>query len=239
MHQNPDVAESLLKRIMQSARERKDMAGIKKLANQRAKKANLHNKKLRDCKVHLNDDKADEEKRLNSTIFITEGDSASGSISESDVLLASASKAIIVGFSTTAQLGVDRVADREGVEIRHYRIIYHLVEDIEKALEGILEATYREITQGHLEIRAVFSSGRKSKIAGCRVLDGRINRNSLARVVRDNQVLYDGPIASLRHFKEEVSEMTAGYECGVSIANFMDFEEGDTLEIYRREKGRA
>ena len=82
LHQNPDIAESLLKRIMQSERERKDMAGIKKLANQRAKKANLHNKKLRDCKVHLNDEKADEEKRLNSTIFITEGDSASGSITK-------------------------------------------------------------------------------------------------------------------------------------------------------------
>ena len=161
------------------------------------------------------------------------------SFNPSDDPLASASKAIIVGFSTTAQLGVDRVADREGVEIRHYRIIYHLVEDIEKALEGILEATYREVTQGHLEIRTVFTSGRKSRIAGCRVVDGRINRNALVRVVRDNQVLHEGQIASLRHFKEEVNEMTAGYECGVSIINFMDFEEGDTLEIYRREKGRA
>jgi translation initiation factor IF-2 len=163
----------------------------------------------------------------------------SGTITESDVLLAAASGAIVVGFNTTIQPGVDRLADREGVEIRHYRIIYHLIEDIEKALQGLLDATFHEVVQGHAEIRAIFSVGRRNKIAGCMVTDGRVARNSLVRVLRNGEVIHEGGVSSLRHFKDEVSDMAAGFECGVGLGGFTDFQEGDVLETYRREKGRA
>ena len=164
----------------------------------------------------------------------------SGSVTDSDILLAAASDAIVLGFSTTTQQGVDRLAEREGVEIRHYGIIYHLVEDIEKALQGILEATQREVVVGHAEVRAVFSIGRRGQnIAGCMVTDGRINRNAMVRVLRKGQKVFEGTVASLRHFKDEVNEMNAGFECGIGVASFTQFEEGDTIETYRMEKGRA
>ena len=164
----------------------------------------------------------------------------SGSVTDSDILLAAASDAIVIGFSTTTQQGVDRLAEREGVEIRYYDIIYHLVEDIEKALQGILEATQREVIVGHADVRAIFSIGRRSQnIAGCMVTDGRIARNAMVRVLRGGRNIFNGTVASLRHFKEEVNEMNTGFECGIGVASFYDFEEGDVLETYRMEKGRA
>ncbi len=164
---------------------------------------------------------------------------ASGTITESDILLASASKAIVIGFATTTQPGIDKMADREGVELRHYGIIYHLIEDIEKALAGMLDATYHEVVQGRAAIRAIFPMGRRLKIAGCMVTDGRITRGSLVRVTRDSQVVHEGTISSLRHFKEEVNEIANGYECGVGLGNYTEFQEGDVLESYRQEKGRG
>ncbi len=164
---------------------------------------------------------------------------ASGTITESDILLASASNAIVIGFSTTTQPGIERLAEREGVEVRHYGIIYHLIEDIEKALAGILDATFHEVVQGRAAIRAIFPMGRRGKIAGCMVTDGRITRGSMVRVTRDGQVVHEGTISSLRHFKEEVNEIANGYECGVGLANYTEFQEGDILESYRQEKGRG
>ena len=163
----------------------------------------------------------------------------SGTITESDVLLASASKAIIIGFATSTQPGVDRLAERQGVEIRHYDIIYRLVEDIEKALKGILATTYVEVAVGHAEVRAVFSLSRRSKIAGCMVTDGRISRSAMVRVLRNGAVIHDGSISSLRHFKEEVNEIATGFECGVGLGAYADFQEGDVLETYRRERASA
>ena len=164
----------------------------------------------------------------------------SGSVTDSDILLAAASDAIVIGFSTTTQQGVDRLAEREGVEIRYYDIIYHLVEDIEKALQGILEATQREVIVGHAEVRAIFSIGRRGQnIAGCMVTDGRINRNAMVRVLRRGESVFEATVSSLRHFKDEVNEMNAGFECGIGIASYNEFEEGDVLETYRMEKGRA
>ena len=162
----------------------------------------------------------------------------SGTITEGDVLLASASKAIVIGFGTSTQPGVDRMAEREGVEIRHYDIIYRLVEDVEKAVKGILEATFREVVFGHAEIRAIFIN-RRAKIAGCMVTDGRITRNAMTRVLRKGAVIHSGSISSLRHFKDEVNEMATGFECGVGLGSYTDFEEGDVLEIYRRERATA
>ena len=162
----------------------------------------------------------------------------SGTVTESDVLLASASKAIVIGFATSTQQGVDRLAEREGVEIRHYGVIYHMVEQIEQALQGILEATYTEAILGHAEVRVIFSVGRRgNKIAGCMVSDGRLSRGAMVRVLRGREVVHEGSISSLKHFKEEVTEMSAGFECGVGIGGYGDFQEGDVLEAYRREKG--
>ncbi len=163
----------------------------------------------------------------------------SGMITETDVLLASTSKAIIIGFSTSTQPNVERLAEREGVEIRHYDIIYRLVEDVEKALKGMLEAVYREVVQGRAEVRAIFSVGKRTKIAGCMVTDGSISRNVSVRVLRAGEVIHEGNISSIRHFKEEVTEIASGYECGLGISGFGDFVEGDLIEAYRRVKGSA
>ena len=164
---------------------------------------------------------------------------ASGAITESDILLASASKAIITGFNTTTQQGCERLADRAGVEIRHYAIIYRLVEDVENALKGILESTYRDVVQGHAEVRAIFSLSRRGKVAGCMVVDGRITKGSALRVIRNGEIIHEGSISGLRHFKEDVNEMAAGFECGVSLGSYNDFAEGDILETHRRERMRA
>ena len=160
----------------------------------------------------------------------------SGSITDSDVLLASASNAIVLGFNTSTEPRVERLAEREGVEIRHYAIIYRLLEDIDKALAGILETTFVEVTQGHAEIRAIFSMGRRTRIAGCMVTDGRVSRSALVRVLREGVVIHAGTISSLRHFKEEVNEMATGFECGVGMAGYNDFQEKDVLETYRKER---
>ncbi len=162
----------------------------------------------------------------------------SGTITESDVLLASASKAIILGFNTAAEPGAERLAGREGVEIRHYDIIYRLIEDVEKALKGILKPTQRETVLGKADVRVVFSVGKGDNVAGCLVTEGNITRSALVRIKRNGQVVHDGRISSLRHFKQDVNEMAAGFECGVGVEDFSDFQEGDVVEAYRVERVR-
>ena len=163
----------------------------------------------------------------------------SGSITESDVLLAGASKAIIIGFATSSQPGIEQLAEREAVEIRNYNVIYHLIEDVEKALKGILEVAYKDVVAGHVEVRVIFSVGKRNKIAGCMVTEGRISKGAFVRVLRNGEVIHEGSVSSLRHFKDEVNEMGAGFECGVGLTGYTDFEEGDVLEPYRRERARA
>ena len=159
----------------------------------------------------------------------------SGSITENDVLLAIASKGIIIGFNTRPEPGAKRMADQEGVDIRSYQVIYTLIEDVGKALAGMLEPTYAEVVEGHGEVRAVFSIG-KGKIAGVYVTDGKISRGSSVKVLRKGQAVFDGQLASLKHFKENVREIASGFECGVGIEGFSNFEVGDILESYRKEK---
>ncbi|MCH7620798.1 MAG: translation initiation factor IF-2 [Chloroflexi bacterium] len=161
---------------------------------------------------------------------------ASGGITESDVLLASASQAIIVGFNVGEEIGVERVAERMGVEIRHYNIIYQLIEDVERALHGILEPTYTDVILGRAEVREVFSSRRNVQIAGCRVMEGRITRGASIRVMRGDQALHESTITSLRHFREEVNEVNTGVECGIILQGFNDYEVGDILEAHRQER---
>ena len=160
----------------------------------------------------------------------------SGSITESDVLLAAASEGIVLGFNSRPEPGARRLAETQGVDIRVYDIIYNLVEDVEKALKGMLEPVYAEVVEGRAEVRATFSLGRRGTVAGVYVTDGKITRGSLIRVIRGGEVIYDSKVSSLRHFKEDVREMTAGFECGVGVEGFIEFQPGDILEGYRKDR---
>jgi translation initiation factor IF-2 len=159
-----------------------------------------------------------------------------GNVTESDVMLAVASKAVIISFNTGIETGARRLADVEGVSIRNYDVIYTLIDDVTKALQGLLEPTYVEIIDGRAEVRAVFSAGRREKIAGSYVTEGRVLRGTSVRVIRRGEVVHDGTVSSLRRFKEDAREVAAGYECGVGVQGFGDFEEGDILEFYREEE---
>jgi len=160
---------------------------------------------------------------------------ASGSITESDVMLAVASKGIIIGFNARPEPGAKLLAESEGVDIRSYQVIYKLVEDIEKALAGLLEPTYVEVVEGHGEVRAVFAV-KGGKIAGVYVTDGKLTRGSAARVLRRGAAVHEASVSSLKHFKENVREIAAGFECGVGIEGFLAFEVGDIIECYRSER---
>ncbi|MBI3592621.1 MAG: translation initiation factor IF-2 [Nitrospirae bacterium] len=162
---------------------------------------------------------------------------SAGGINESDVMLAAASNAIIIGFNVRPELKASQIAEKEGVDIRLYNIIYEAIEDVKKALEGLLEPTLKEKVLGRAEVRQAFQVSRLGTIAGCYVIDGTINRTSDGiRVIRDNIVIYEGKLSSLKRFKEDVKEVQTGYECGIMIENFNDLKVGDVLENYIIEK---
>ena len=162
--------------------------------------------------------------------------SGNGNITENDVMLAAASKGLIVGFGVSSETGARRLANVEGVDIRHYDIIYNLIDDVDKALKGLLEPTYVEVIEGRAEVRAVFSKSKKDRVAGAYVTEGKINRASSVRVRRQEQVVSESVVSSLRRFKDDVKEVATGYECGISIKDFENFEVGDILEFFRTEK---
>lgn len=159
-----------------------------------------------------------------------------GNISENDVMLARASHAILLGFNVTTDQAARNLAEQEGVSIRLYDIIYRMIEDIEKALKGMLEPETREIQIGQAEVRQVFKINKVGTIAGCRVLTGEFRRNARVRVIRNGNVVFDGEISSLKHEKEDVKEVRQGFECGVSLKGYNDISEGDLLENYILEK---
>jgi translation initiation factor IF-2 len=159
-----------------------------------------------------------------------------GRVSESDIMLATASDAIVLGFHVDVDDAATRLADQEGVDIRLYNIIYKLIEDIDKALRGRLEPVYEQVVSGHAEVRAVFRIRRQGNVAGCYITDGRVTRNSWVRVLRGGEELFDGQIDSLKRFQEDVTEVRSGFECGIGLAGFEDFEEGDILEFYQEER---
>jgi len=162
--------------------------------------------------------------------------SGTGNVSESDVMLAAASNGLIIGFGVGTDEGARRLASTEGVDIRQYDVIYNVIDDVEKALKGLLEPEYVEVIDGHAEVRAVFSAAKGTQVAGLYVLDGKINRNSSVRVRRGEEVIADTTVSSLRRFKDDVREVAAGYECGVAVKDFADFQVGDRLEFYRMDK---
>ncbi len=162
--------------------------------------------------------------------------SAAGDVSESDVMLATASNGLIIGFNVSASEGAKKLASTTGVDTRFYSIIYTLIDDVDKALKGLLEPTYREVIEGRADVRAVFPAGKGAKAAGVLVAEGKITRNSLVRVKRGKEVVVESSVSSLKRFKDDAKEVAAGYECGVGIKEFNDYKVGDVLEFYKMEK---
>lgn len=160
---------------------------------------------------------------------------AVGAISESDVLLASASDAIVIGFAVRPATVVKRLADQEGVELRLYKVIYHVIEEVEKAMTGLLAPEIREVELGKAEIREVFKMSKYGKVAGCMVTEGKITRDAMIRLVRGGILVHEGKVENLRRFKDDVREVTEGYECGISINNFGEVQAGDIIEAYKEE----
>lgn len=173
------------------------------------------------------------EKLSNDEVRVNIIHSGVGAIRESDVMLAYASNAIIVGFNVRPDVGAASSAESQGVDIRLYRVIYNAIEEIEAAMKGMLDPTYREQVTGHAEIRQTFKVSGVGTIAGCYVTDGTIARNTQVRLVRDGIVVHEGELASLKRFKDDVKEVASGYECGLSIEKFNDIKEGDVVEGFK------
>jgi len=161
---------------------------------------------------------------------------AVGGISESDVMLASASNAIIIGFNVRPSVNAMELAEREQIDIRTYRVIYNAIEDIEAAMKGMLAPEYKEVVIGHATVRAIFKISGVGTVAGCYVTDGKISRNAGIRLIRDGVVVHDGKIESLKRFKDDVREVSSNYECGIGLENFNDIKEGDIIEAYVMEE---
>jgi translation initiation factor IF-2 len=161
---------------------------------------------------------------------------AVGNIGESDILLASASNAVVFGFNVKVDSAARRMAQDEGIEVRTYKIIYELIDAVTAAMTGLLAPVYQEVKLGHAEVRATFKLPSGAIVAGCYVQDGVIRRNAEIRVIRGKDVIFEGEIGSLRHVKENVREMAAGYECGIVVEGFSDFKEGDILECFENQQ---
>jgi translation initiation factor IF-2 len=155
-----------------------------------------------------------------------------GGITETDVDLADASKAVIMGFNSVPEETARAAAEKKGIQIRFYNVIYDIVDDVKKAMEGMLSPEEKEQVLGHAEVRQVFKASKIGNIAGCYVTDGLINRTGKVRLVRDGVVIYTGRLASLRRIKEDVREVKAGFECGARIENYDDIKTGDRLECF-------
>ena len=164
--------------------------------------------------------------------------SSTGAISETDVMLASASEAIIIGFNVRANPRVTEIAEKEKVDIRYYDVIYNLIQDIKLAMAGLLEPVYKENVIGRATVKEVFHIPKVGTVGGCSVTDGRVERSAKARLLRDEVVVFDGRIGSLRRFKDDVKEVQTGFECGITLENFQDIKPGDVFEVYQVEEVR-
>jgi len=158
-----------------------------------------------------------------------------GGVTESDIALANASKAVVIGFNVRANTQAKMLADQSGVEIRYYNIIYDLVDDVKAAMSGLLAPTLREIFLGNAQILEVFNISKVGKVAGCRVTEGKVERGAKVRLIRDNVVIHEGTLSTLKRFKDEVREVPAGQECGMAFANYQDIRAGDVIECFNVE----
>jgi len=159
-----------------------------------------------------------------------------GAISTNDVLLASASKAIVLGFNVRPERNAAELADKEGVDIRLHTVIYELADELRKAMTGLLEPTFREVARGRAEVRETFKVPKVGTVAGCHVVEGVIPRAASVRLLRDNRVVYEGRIGSLRRFKDDVAEVRSGFDCGIGLERFNDVKPGDSIEAYVQEE---
>jgi translation initiation factor IF-2 len=157
-----------------------------------------------------------------------------GGITESDVTLAATTRAVIIGFNVRASREAREAAERDGIEIRYYNIIYDLVDDVKQAMTGMLAPTYREEMLGNALILEVFNITKVGKIAGCRVTDGKVERGAGVRLIRDNVVVHEGRLSQLKRFKDDAKEVTAGQECGMAFEGYQDMRQGDVIECYRQ-----
>ncbi len=155
-----------------------------------------------------------------------------GGITESDINLALASKAVVIGFNVRADVSARKLAEGNGIQIRYYNIIYDAVDDVKAALSGLLAPEQREQVLGLVQIRQIFRVPKIGSVAGCMVVDGLVKRTAQARLLRDNVVIWTGELASLKRFKDDVKEVKAGFECGLSLKGYDDIKEGDQLEIF-------
>ena len=176
------------------------------------------------------------EKISNEQVQLKVIHSGVGAVADSDIMLASASNAIVIGFNVRPTSSAIAMAEREQVDMRTYRIIYELIEDIEKAMKGMLDPEYKEVVIGQAEVRETFKVSGVGTIAGSYVTEGKVTRSSKARLVRNGIVIYDGEVASIRRFKDDVKEVARGYECGITLANFNDIKEQDIIEAYEMQE---
>ena len=159
-----------------------------------------------------------------------------GAITENDVTLALASNAVIIGFNVRPERSAEDLAGKESVDIRMHTVIYNITDELKKAMEGLLEPTFKEVTLGRAEVRDTFKVPKIGLIAGCYVSGGRVLRNAEIRLLRDNVVVFEGKIGSLKRFKEDSSEVKEGFECGIGIAGYNDVKVGDVIEAFAMEK---
>ncbi|MDP2675263.1 MAG: translation initiation factor IF-2 [Dehalococcoidia bacterium] len=236
------VADERAAREVMEAREREGGAAAQRAATLEAFSSDVAAGRARELNVVL---KADVQGSLEAVQQALEGlasdrarvrviHTGTGKISESDVMLARASSGVIIGFNVRSEPGAARIADAEGVDIRHYDIIYRLTEDIERALKGIMEPITEEVIDGHAEVRAMFKV-RGGRVAGCMMTDGLVRRNSQVRVKRGGEVVRASRVSSLRRFQEDVREVQTGLECGIGIEGFSDVQEGDVIEAFHTE----
>jgi translation initiation factor IF-2 len=229
-----------------------EMAKERKLREQNKKKhvslemlsQQLEEDKIKELKLIIRADSKGSVEALKESLYKLSTDevavniiqATSGAISEGDVKLAEASDAIIIGFNVRPTTKAMKEADKTGVEVRTHNVIYHITEEIEKALTGMLEPEYREVYLGRIEIKKVFKITKVGNVAGCVVVDGKVNRDANVRVLRNGIVVYDGKLTSLKRFQDDVKEVVAGQECGLGIQNFNDIKEGDIIEAYAIEE---
>ncbi len=200
--------------------------------------------KLKDLKIILKADVQGSLEAISQSLLKLSNDEvkvrllhkSTGGITESDINLADASDAIVIGFNVRPDPAAAALAQREGIEVKTYRIIYELIEEIQKAILGMLEKQYKETILGRAQIRQIFKGSRTGNIGGCMVLDGEISRSARARLVRDSVVVYEGKLGSLRRVKDDVSKVAAGFECGLTLENYQDIKEGDIVEVFQMEE---
>jgi translation initiation factor IF-2 len=176
------------------------------------------------------------QKLTNEKVKVRVIHSGVGAINESDVLLASASNAIIIGFNVRPERNAAALAEQEKVDIRLHTIIYNLTDEIKLAMSGLLAPVFKEVYKGKAEVRETFRISKVGAVAGCQVLDGAITRDSAVRLLRDNVVVYTGKIGSLRRFKDDVSEVKSGMECGITLENYADLKQSDVIEAFVTER---